>query len=90
MARSSASQITARLTTSPAAAPAHPAPAKGAAKPADAEVLIVEPAVEVERKLEASVAPTSRSRQRDSLAEPLPLRTLEGVAIVWDQLTRAM
>ena len=89
------SQITARLTTSPgpAAARRDPAPAqREPQKPADAEVLIVEPAVEVEApSIEASVAPTIEITPTEIASpEPAPIaETLEGVAIVWDQLTRA-
>jgi hypothetical protein len=89
------SQITARLTTSPgpAAARRDPAPAqREPQKLVDAEVLIVEPAVEVEApSIEASVAPTIEITPTEIASpEPAPIaETLEGVAIVWDQLTRA-
>jgi hypothetical protein len=89
------SQITARLTTSPgpAAARRDPVPAqREPQKLVDAEVLIVEPAVEVEApSIEASVAPTIEITPTEIASpEPAPIaETLEGVAIVWDQLTRA-
>jgi len=88
------SQITARLTTSPGPARRREAAAVAEEQPQSAEavVLSVEPAVEVEApSIEASVAPTIEITPTEIASpEPAPIaETLEGVAIVWDQLTRA-
>jgi hypothetical protein len=93
------SQITARLTASPGPVGRRrdPAPAQTEPqKPAEAEALIVEPAVEIAApSVEASVAPLIEAGieiapTEITSPEPAPIaETLEGVAAVWDQLTRA-
>jgi hypothetical protein len=94
------SQITARLTASPGPAAGRrrdPAPVQTEPqKPAGAEALIVEPAVEIAAPIvEASVAPLVEAGieitpTEIASPEPAPIaETLEGVAAVWDQLTRA-
>jgi hypothetical protein len=93
------SQITARLTASPSPAGRRREPAPAQADPqksAEAEALIVEPAAEAAApSIEASVAPPVEAAieitpTEITLPEPAPIaETLEGVAAVWDQLTRA-
>jgi hypothetical protein len=97
------SQITARLTAPPGAPgrrrDAHPAeaePQKPAEAEAKAKAPIVEAAVEAAApSIEASVAPLLEAAieitpTETGLPEPAPIaETLEGVATVWDQLTRA-
>jgi len=97
------SQITARLTAPPGAPgrrrdthPAEAEPQKPAEAEAKAKAPIVEAAVEAAApSIEASVAPLLEAAieitpTETGLSEPAPIaETLEGVATVWDQLTRA-
>jgi len=97
------SQITARLTAPPGAPgrrrdthPAEAEPQKPAEAEAKAKAPIVEAAVEAAApSIEASVAPLLEpaieiTPTETGLPEPAPIaETLEGVATVWDQLTRA-